>query len=240
MQVPRILLLHLLWWTSVALACPGFLSFSCFWRQQPSLPWPCPPPLPSFHVSAGTISWNSHPLAIGKGESPKQFYAISLLLGYAHEKAQVPIWASLALGAPIRSLVGWYRPGLWATMLPSPPAKRTLSLKAARAKGQRDREIGWHHLSPCIQLCLWPPCSWTSIFCFSCSALGTFVANESWTTWTWYLLFSPDLTDAKPVPTMCQHVHSLPQFSTSISSTCWSSPLYRERKLGRKSALLES
>lgn len=96
----------------------------------------------------------------------------------------------LSLGAPIGSLVGWYRPGLWATVSPSPPAKGALSLKAARAKGQRDREIGWHHLSLCIQLCLWPPYSWTSIFCFSCSALGTFVANEFWTTWTWSTVLS--------------------------------------------------
>lgn len=209
----------------VADICPGFLSFSCFWRQQPSLPGLCPPLLLSFHVSAGTTSWNSHPLAIGKGKSPKQFYAISPLLGYAHEKAHV--CTNLSQSSPgstyqVISGMIYYRPGLWARMLPSPPAKRTLSLKAARATGQRDREIGWHHLSPRIQLCLWSPCSWTFTFCFSCSVLGTSVANESRTTWTWYLLFW-NLTDTKLVPTMCQHVHSLLQFSTSISSTCWSS-----------------
>ena len=78
-------------------------------------------------------------------------------------------------------------------------------------------QIWWDRLSPFSQVSLWPPHSWVSIFCFSWFALGlAFAAKESWTTHTWYLPFSLDLTDTK-----CQHMHSLPQFLTLLPSLQW-------------------
>lgn len=95
----------------------------------------CPLLLQSSYVCAGTINCNIHPLATGKGESPRQFYALSPSPRHAHERAQVPIWVSLPRGAPVRSLVRRYRPRLWAEMYPSPPARGTLSVKAGGAEG---------------------------------------------------------------------------------------------------------
>lgn len=150
-------------------------------------------PPPSIPDILSCLRWNNQlqlpPSGHREGLSPPAVLCHLLVTGIC-SWGSTSINLGLSLGAPIGSLVGWYRPGLWATVFPSPPAKGALSLKVARAKGQRDREIEWHHLSLCIQLCLWPLYSWTSIFCFSCSALGTFVANEFWTTWTWSTVLS--------------------------------------------------